>query len=429
MSIFIKSLEINIKKNFIAFLVVCLVVISCTDTVEKEEKVPEVIKPVLNEYGLLTDSLEEISGTIGNGDSFGKIAYKYGVGYSTIQKIQDNYKDVFDISKVKRGNDYKLYLLNDSLKTLKYFVYEFDKRDFVVFELVDTISVRSNSKEITVKEKEFTGIIDHSLYKTLDDANKSPVLALKLSEIFAWQIDFWAIQEGDRFSVLYDEEYIGEEFYSIGEIKVAKFVHRNEEYNAIKFDTDKDNGFYDEAGHSLRKAFLKAPLKFSRISSHFSNSRLHPILRIRRPHHGIDYAAPTGTPVVSVGDGIVIKRKYSGGAGNFVKIKHNSTYQSGYMHLSKYAKGLHVGSKVKQGDVIGYVGSTGLSTGPHLDFRFYKNGTPINYLNMKFPPSIPVSKEHRNKFVAIKDSLLQRLAVLSNEVEKDTVLTAKNDNF
>jgi murein DD-endopeptidase MepM/ murein hydrolase activator NlpD len=215
----------------------------------------------------------------------------------------------------------------------------------------------------------------------------NPVLANELSEIYAWSIDFFGLQPADSFSVIYDELYVDSVSIGLGRIHAAYFRSSGTDFYAIPFVQDSVESYYDLEGNSLRKAFLKAPLRFSRISSRYSHSRVHPVLKIRRPHHGVDYAAPTGTPVQAIGDGKIIeaKRGYNNGGGNYIKIRHNSIYTTAYLHLSGFAPGIATGTYVRQGDVIGYVGSTGLATGPHLDFRFYKNGSPVDPLKVEAP--------------------------------------------
>jgi murein DD-endopeptidase MepM/ murein hydrolase activator NlpD len=218
------------------------------------------------------------------------------------------------------------------------------------------------------------------------------------------------VKEGDSFSAIYNEAYIDDTTaLNISSIEAAVFTHQGKTYNAIPFMQDSIQEYYDEEGKSLRKAFLKAPLDFFRITSKYTNARFHPILKRYRAHHGIDYAAPTGTPVKSIGAGVVIAKGFQGGGGNFIKIRHNSAYSTTYMHLSKFARGIRIGSTVQQGEVIAYVGSTGLSTGPHLDFRVYKNGQPINPLHVEAPPSKPVKPELRDSFLLVKNALLQEI--------------------
>jgi murein DD-endopeptidase MepM/ murein hydrolase activator NlpD len=210
------------------------------------------------------------------------------------------------------------------------------------------------------------------------NAEATPELAIKLSQIFAWQIDFYHLQKGDHFKVIYDELFVDDKFFAIGTIKAALFSHSGKDFYAIPFTQDSVYQYFDEEGNSLRKAFLKAPLEFGRISSRYSKSRLHPVLKTHRPHLGVDYAAPIGTPIRTTGDGVVSDIGYDRGSGKFIKIRHNSIYITMYLHLSRYSKGIKKGSKVQQGQVIGYVGSTGLSTGPHLDYRFIVNGNPVD---------------------------------------------------
>jgi len=225
-----------------------------------------------------------------------------------------------------------------------------------------------------------------------------PSLVTGLSEIYAWSIDFFGLQKGDTFRVIYEEMFIDGKSLGTGRIFGASFSGYGASVYAIPFEQGGREGFFDADGNSLRKAFLKAPLQFSRVTSRFSSSRLHPILRIRRPHYGVDYAAPVGTPVHAVGDGRVTRASHEGGSGKMISIVHNSVYSTSYLHLSRFASGIAPGVYVKQGDIIGYVGSTGLSTGPHLDFRFYKNGSPVDPLRVEAPPVEPVADSNRIRF-------------------------------
>ncbi|MCG8700296.1 MAG: peptidoglycan DD-metalloendopeptidase family protein [Bacteroidales bacterium] len=275
----------------------------------------------------------------------------------------------------------------------------------------DTLIVSNGNKPVSIKQKKVTGKIESSLWNALVGRQNDPMLANELSEIFAWSIDFFGLQENDSFSIVFDEKYVDTLYVGFADVHAAYFKHSGSDFYAIPFVQDSSRSFFDENGKSLRKAFLKAPLKFSRISSRFSHSRLHPILKIRRPHHGVDYAAPSGTPVYAIGDGKIIKaaRGYNNGAGNMIKIRHNSVYTTAYIHLKGFAKGIKTGTYVKQGQLIGYVGSTGLSTGPHLDFRFYQNGKPIDPLKVKAPPVEPVKEENIPLFESVKSRTLQLL--------------------
>jgi murein DD-endopeptidase MepM/ murein hydrolase activator NlpD len=241
------------------------------------------------------------------------------------------------------------------------------------------------------------------------ESDASPELAIKLSQIFAWQIDFYHLQKGDNFKVIYEELFVDDKFFAIGQIRAAYFNHNGKEFYAIPFTQDSVFQYFDEDGNSLRKAFLKAPLEFGRISSRYSKSRLHPVLKTHRPHLGVDYAAPVGTPVRTTGDGFVADVGYNKGSGKFIKIKHNSVYTTMYLHLSKYAKGIKKDASVRQGQVIGYVGSTGLATGPHLDYRFFVNGSAVDPLKVELPSSHPVKPELKVSYEIQRDSLINLL--------------------
>ncbi len=378
------------------------------ETEEIELKIPE---PKLL-YGLKSDSFHLEEGIVGRNDNLSNILTERGVSQQVIDKIARTSQPVFDVRKIKAGSHYIVFYSPDSLRTPCYLVYENNAIDYYVFNLSnDSIKVTAGKKEVITKRKTASGTITSSLWNTIKDNSLSPMLALELSEIYAWTIDFYGLQKGDRFKVIYDEEYIGDESIGVDTIYTALFVHGGEPYYAFRFTQDNEDNYFDEKGINLRKSFLKSPLKFSaRISSRFSNSRFHPVLRIRRPHHGVDYAAPAGTPVYSIGDGFVTKKGYeASGGGNYIRIKHNSIYETSYMHLSGFAKGIRPGVKVSQGELIGFVGMTGLATGPHLDFRVYMSGTPVNPLKVKSPPAEPVRPENFSTFITERDSLLKEM--------------------
>jgi murein DD-endopeptidase MepM/ murein hydrolase activator NlpD len=324
---------------------------------------------------------------------------KGGVDYSVVYDIANKTNSLFDVRKFKKGNLYTLFFSDDSLKRLESFVYEIDKTDFLVADLRDSLSVYVGKKDVETVRKTASGVITSSLWNTIKDENISPMLAMELSDIFAWTVDFFGIEKGDYFKAIYDEEFVDSVSINIPRVYAALFHHRGEDYYAFYFEQDSVWDFFDEKGNSLRKAFLKAPLKFSRVSSRFSNHRFHPVLKIYRPHHGVDYAAPEGTPVHALGDGRIIAKGYQRrGGGNYLKIKHNSVYTTVYMHMRGFAKGIAKGVHVKQGQLIGYVGHTGLATGPHLDFRVYKQGRPVDPLRIKAPPVEPVKPEYKERF-------------------------------
>ncbi len=402
--------------KFYYFITCFIILINIGCSNKKEVKITTKVekKQIYNIFKLNTEGLIETQETIKSGQNITEILSKYNI--ANIYQLTEKINRVFPVTKFNSGRDYYVYSTKDTTQKVKYFVYEINKKDFLVVNLSDSINVYKDIKEVTYKEHAVTGIIDYSLFTTINKLNLSDALAFKLSEIFGWQIDFYGLQEGDYFSVIFEEEYVGDKLADIGTIKAAYFNHNKKDYYGFAFEINDKIEYYDKDGNSLRRAFLKAPLKFTRISSKFTNARLHPVLKIYRPHTGIDYAAPVGTPVQSVGDGVVIEAAYKGGAGNYVRIKHPNGYMSGYMHLSRYGQGIRTGRSVRQGDVIGYVGSTGLSTGPHLDFRFWKNNTPINYLTMEFPSSMPIDKKYEGEFNRLKDILVKRLELLDKPI-------------
>lgn len=371
---------------------------------------PEVIPEPVLMYGLPVDSFTIENSNVKRNQNLSDILVAKGISYQAIDQIARKSKPIFDVRKLKYRNPYYFFLKKDSAKTPEYFVYEIDNTDYVVYQLQDSLHIYRGQKPVRTVLKEASGTIQSSLWNTMVDNNLNPVLANDLSEIYAWTIDFFGIQKGDRFRVIYEENYVDSTSIGLGKIYACDFQHMGDDYYAFLFDQDSTESYYDELGKSLKKAFLKAPLKYSRISSRFTNSRYHPVLKIRRPHHGVDYAAPTGTPVHSIGDGVVTRKGYQKmGGGNYLYIKHNSVYTTSYMHLHGYAKGIYPGVKVKQGQLIGYVGKTGLATGPHLDFRVYRNGKAMDPLKLKAPPVEPVKDKYMTAFNALKDSLTQKL--------------------
>jgi murein DD-endopeptidase MepM/ murein hydrolase activator NlpD len=342
--------------------------------------------------------------TIKYGQSLSDILRPKGISAVAIDRIARASKSIFDVRKIKSGNKYFIIRKDSTLIPSK-MIYEETLSDYVVFDL-DSSLVYTGKKEIEFQSQIAGGVIKSSLWNAFTEAGVSPILAVELSDIFAWTIDFFGIQSGDEFRVLFDALYVEGQYAGIGQIHAASITHIGQTINAYFFNNGSQVGYFDDEGNSLRKAFLKAPLNFSRISSRFSNNRYHPVLKIRRPHHGVDYAAPKGTPVYSIGDGTVVKKGYQrNGGGNYINIKHNSVYTSQYMHLKGFARGISTGTRIKQGQVIGYVGSTGLSTGPHLDFRIYKNSSAVDPLKVEAPPVEPISEENLTHFATVRDSL------------------------
>ena len=348
--------------------------------------------------GIDTSLYEVIRGRIGRNQFLSEILNNYGITYLEIDNLINNSGDTFDVRNMKAGSDYLLLVTPGEGGRADYMIYEHDLVNHYILYFTDSLKVRRIIRKTRNELKYSSGTIETSLWDAMINSGLDPLLAVELSEIYAWTIDFFGLQKGDRFKIIYDEEYVDDTRVGLGKIYGAWFEHSGNKFYAIPLIQDGTETYFDLGGQSLRKAFLKAPLRYSRISSRYSNSRLHPILRIRRPHHGVDYAAPVGTPVYSIGDGRVIMAEYQDGSGRIVRVKHNSVYTTAYMHLSRYGTGIAVGKYVKQGDIVGYVGSSGLSTGPHLDFRFYKNGSPVDPLKVEAPPVNPVSDENIEKF-------------------------------
>lgn len=399
-----KLTNIN-RLELISFFLLFVLFSSCGLKQEQSiDTVDELTDNCEYKYGICIDSLDVTYYTIQRGDLLAPILSKLNFTGNEIESICQIIEPLHSSSKLQIGSTYATITSQDSIQAIKYLVFEKNRTDYVVIDLCnDNITAYESSKPVTLRREFVEGTIRSSLWNTLADAGAPVILALKLSDIFAWQIDFFDVKEGDSFRLMYDVAYIDDStFVDIASIEGAVFTHQGKNFKAIPFEQDSIREYFDEEGNSLRKEFLKSPLDFYRITSRFSNSRLHPVLKRYRAHHGVDYAAPTGTPVKTIGDGVVVEKSYQGnGAGNYLKIKHNAVYTTTYMHLSRYAKGIEKGSRVRQGDIIGYVGSTGLSTGPHLDFRVHKNNQPINPLSMEAPPSLPVKPELRDSFMLV----------------------------
>jgi murein DD-endopeptidase MepM/ murein hydrolase activator NlpD len=368
-------------------------------------------KQIIRMYGLPVDSFNVLSQVVRRDETLLTILSKYTLPEGSFQKLLTIQNPAFDLRKIKAGNKYFVFLQRDSLSALRYFVYEHTPLEFIIFSFSDSVTVEVGQKDPIQKRQFATGTINTSLWNAMIERGYNPMLANELSEIYAWSIDFFGLQPADSFSVVYDELFVDSISIGLGRIHAAYFTNSGAEFYAIPFEQDSVESYFDVQGNSLRKAFLKAPLRFSRISSRFSNSRMHPVLKIRRPHHGVDYAAPSGTPVQAIGDGRIVeaKRGYNNGGGNMIKIKHNSVYSTAYLHLSGFAPGIAQGIYVKQGDVIGYVGTTGLSSGPHLDFRFYQNGNAIDPLKVEAPPVEPVHQENLAAFDSVKTKTINLL--------------------
>ena len=378
------------------FLVSTLLFPSCGNAPVEEQTVTG--QPVEDTAPALPslDSLRCVEGKVKSGQFFSTLMTGLGLNAQEAYDLTMACDTVFDVKNLRVGNEYKAYYDG---QILKYVLYRQDRTSDILFECQTPYKVSKVTRPVTVRKRYADVTINSSLWNDMRAAGASPLIILSLSDIYAWTVDFFGLQKGDRFRVLYEEKVCDGEVIAIDTVRYAIFSHNGKDLPMVMYD-QKDGGniWWNEKGESMRKAFLKAPLKFSRISSGFSYARRHPVTRRVQPHTGIDYAAPKGTPVMSIGDGVVTGKKYEGAGGNTVRIRHNSVYSTAYLHLSGYAKGLKVGQRVRQGEVIGYVGSTGRSTGPHLDFRVWKNGSPINPLKMESPPAEPLKKENLEDF-------------------------------
>ena len=372
-------------------------------------------KPVRYEFGLPIDSFRIDTCVVQDGETLGGILSRLGASSKQVGKVGLLSRDQLDVRQIRSGKTYYAFYQDTYLKdtinreVLCYWIYQSDRRHAIILHLSDPLEVTKEEKPLVTEERCAEAVIESSLWNAMVSRNLPVELALELSEIYAWTIDFFALQQGDSIRVCYDAQLVDGEYVGLGRIHACHFYHGGKWINAYWFDDGNAcKGYFDEKGTSLRKAFLKAPLNYKRISSTFTHARKHPVYKTVRPHTGVDYAAPAGTPVQTIGDGTVIEKGYKGDAGNMVKIRHNSTYTTAYLHLSKYGK-IAVGQHVSQGDVIGYVGSTGASTGPHLDFRVWKNGTPVDPLKMESPSADPVPNKYKTQFDSIVNQYSQKL--------------------
>lgn len=392
--------------SLITFFVISIFSSSCNNPKEElivEENSDTLLHLPKTKFGIDTVKYQFYENIVKSNETFSDILGRQGISSKQIHEVVQAAKNVYDLRYIRQGKPYYTFQRKDSTNATDYLVYQITASKYIIFDLVDSITVANLELPIQTDTVMVKGIIESSLWVSMSNAGINPTLSLNLSDIYAWTIDFYGLQKGDEYQIIYEKQYIDAEYIGLGKVLSCKFNHASHDYLAYLFIQDSKEDYFDELGGSLRRAFLKAPLKFNRVSSKFSNSRLHPVLKIRRPHHGVDYAAATGTPVYTIGDGKVIAIGRSGGYGKRIEIKHNSTYTTGYAHLSRFAEGLKKGDFVKQGTLIGYVGSTGLATGPHLDFRVYKNGTAIDPLRMESPPSIPI---HANKKLAYDSTMI-----------------------
>ena len=410
-----------LKKFFISFLYI-LLIISCSNSNKKVETAalqtpqkPIIVKKI---YGYPKKDFLIFQDTIKKNETFGEILSKYHLSYPEIYKLASKIKDSFNIKQLKAGKTYTILSKKDSLDSLPHpsvFIYQPDLLNYTIidFKQKDTIIIKKEKRPVKRIKKSAFVKINNSLYQDITDKNLSPKLAMELSNIYAWTVDFFHLNKGDEFKVIYDDLYIEDTLYGgIGTIYAAVFKYGGKKFYAFRYPSDSVTGnfdYYDEQGRTLRKQFLKAPLKFGRISSRYNMHRYIKYYGRVKPHLGTDFAAPIGTPIMATANGVVIKKGYTSGNGNYIKIKHNATYATQYLHMSKFAKGIHVGSVVKQGEIIGYVGMTGHASGPHVCYRFWKHGKQVDALKEKMPPAKPIDSTRLKKYLTDIQSIKKQL--------------------
>ena len=410
-------------KKIIFFSFILIVLASCQnrrEAVEYDDYFEECTR--VYRFGIWADSLSVSNYEVMRGDHLSRIFT--GLGFTSAQsyRIVNAAYELFPPRRLRAGMNYHVFRTLDSIPEVTHIVFARGRNDFVVLDLQsDDFQVSEYQMEEVIKRRYVEGVIQSSLWNALAGGGGNPNLALHLSRIFGWQVDFTSLQRGDRFQIMYDVAFVNDTVsLGIRSVEGAVFIHGNQTFIAVPFEQDSLRTFFDAEGNSLRRAFLRVPLDYTRISSRFSNARMHPILRTVRAHHGVDFAAPMGTPVRTIGDGVVIERGYQpNGAGNFLRIRHNAAYVTTYMHLRNFAPGTQQGSRVTQGQIIGYVGTTGLSTGPHLCFRVHRYGQPINPLTMESPPAYPVHEALMDSFRVVKQSVLAEMADLSRQVRSE----------
>ncbi len=361
------------------------------------------------EYGLVLDTFIVETQKIKFGQNLGLILDELGVPMSRVDELVKKTRNIFDFKQFKAGQTYKVFK-RDSSSLPEYFVYESDISSAFIFNLIpDQIGVKKFEKPVHTVLDTLIGEINTSLWNSIVDQGKSIELASKLEDAYQWSIDFYHLQKGDKFKAIYENLIVDQKSIGVGKLIAAYFEHEKNEFYAIYFENDTLSGYFDLEGRPMKKSFLKSPIKYARISSRYNRSRFHPILKRVRPHLGTDYAAPYGTPIYAIGSGVIIEAGYTKGNGNYIKIKHNNTYQTQYLHMQKFAAGMKKGLLVQQGQIIGYVGSTGLATGPHVCFRFWKNGSQVNHLNLSFPPPEPLEQKNLEDFHIIRNKVIEIL--------------------
>lgn len=382
---------------------------------EKAEKDTVVPPPPRIEYGFLLDTFRVVQDTVKSGMTLSHLLAPYGISQADINKADQLARDSANMNFITEGKKYTILGdRRDSSETF-YCIYEKSRIDYVIFNFRDSVNVTLVKRPVTVIEKEIAGVIEKNsnlvftIKNELNDDATAGELAETIAQVFAWTIDFFKLYPDDKFKVIYEEKQVEGVPYGIGQIKAVYFYNISQEYYAFRYEQNGEIGYFDENGKGMKRPFLKAPLKFSRMSSGYTMRRFHPVQKVWKAHLGTDYAAPTGTPIMATADGSVEAAGYTAGNGNYVKLYHNKTYQTGYLHMSKIASGMRNGVRVKQGDIIGYVGSTGLATGPHVCYRFWKNGQQIDPRAEKFTSTEPIKDSNMDDYKSKMEPLKKQL--------------------
>lgn len=399
------------------------------DYAEEEQQIrveTEIVEPTLM-YGMVIDSLHLTEDVVKRNQRFTDLLANYYVSPDIFQQLHFVPRNIFDFRKIAINKKYTLLSHSDSLKTAKALIYEPNPIDYIIFHLEDTLLIEICQRDIVTVEKTITGVIQSSLSETIENLGITHELTNRFVDIFAWQVDFQRLQKGDKFKLIYEENVVEGQPIGIGKINGVYFEHFNNGYYAFPYDQGDGLDYFDEQGNSLRKALLKYPIEFTRISSRYSRSRFHPVRKVFRAHLGTDFAASTGTPIRSVGDGIILEARYTSSNGNYVKVRHNATYTTQYLHMSKIASGMKPGTRVRQGQTIGYVGSTGLANGSHLCYRFWKNGVQVDALRVDLPPSKPITEESKNSFLKTAKQIAERLDAIefAEAIDSDVIASGR----
>ena len=408
-------------KYLLTFIIALTLVVSCknSDNDTDKKSVVKKVKPKKDnsDFGFNFSDYNVVQDTVRKGDTFGTIINQQNIGDRKIHEIVQNIKDTFDVRSIRPNRTFTMLRSKDKTNKLQVFIYEPNDLSYYIFDLRDSAVVaRKKVRPVTIKRRVITGVLKGSLSETLSNSGVEPNLANRITKIYSWSIDFFKLKKGDRFGIAFNERYVNDSIYNgVADIEGAFFEYKGKIMYAFPFVQNQSSGkveYYDEEGKTMKNLFLKSPIKFSRITSRFTARRFHPVQHRWKAHKGTDYAAPTGTPIMTTANGVVEQTGYTAGNGNYVKVKHNGTYSTQYLHMSKIL--VRRGQHVNQGDVIGRVGSTGLATGPHVCYRFWKNGVQVDALRLKLPTGTTMENGNKARFMKKIEPLKQELDSIGN---------------